>query len=93
MRTTVKHLRSLIHESIDIERVPSPDEVRTTWEDLYVSSLRNKRKTDPKGVTPGKVSFDELVSWLGASEHAIGLALDKAGLVVDRDGNVVDRFN
>lgn len=69
----------------------SPQEVMTTWEDLQVSSHQNRRTTDPKGGLPGEVSFEELVSWLGAPEGAVKAAMVSAGLIIDKRGNVVER--
>lgn len=69
----------------------SSREVLTTWEDLYVNSRQNRRKHDIQGLTPGVVTFDELVSWLGSSEQAVKQAMIKAGLLIDKNGNVVER--
>lgn len=90
MKTTVGALRKLIREMSD--RDVSPSEVLATWEDLYVNSLRNKRKGDVQGVTPGEVSLEELMSWLQSSnEPAVRRAIVKAGLVVDKANAVVQR--
>ena len=69
----------------------TPQEVLTTWEDLQLSSMQNRRKGDPNGITPGVVSLEELCSWLSAPEAHIRRALPKVGLLVDRNGNVVER--
>lgn len=82
--------KKAVNEHVGRARV-SPQEVLATWEQLYVSSLQNRRSGDPHGVEPGKVSFEELVSWLQASEDAVMAALPKVGLVVDKDGDVVER--
>lgn len=90
MKTTIGVIRKLIREMSD--REVSPPEVLATWEDLYVNSLRNKRKGDVRGVTPGEVSLEELMSWLQSNnEPAVRRAIVKAGLVVDKDNSVVQR--
>ena len=79
---------NLVRETRD--RV-SPDEVMTTWEDLYVNSLHSRRKSDQHGGEPGRVSLEVLTSWLGTTEDAVLDALAQTSLVVDRHGNVVER--
>ena len=78
----------LVRETREMVRA---HEVLTTWEDLYIDSLRNKRKGDPQNVSPGTVTFDDLVSWLGTTEDAVRKVLPATGLVVDQHGNVVER--
>jgi len=70
----------------------SPQEVLTTYEDLYLNSHRNRRKGDnPGATTPGVVTVDELASWIGVEPEALMQVLPKAGLIVDKNGNVVER--
>ncbi len=90
MKTTVGHIRKLVKEHVGRSRV-SPQEVLATWEELYVNSLQNRRSGDMPGIEPGKVSFEELVSWLQASNTAVEDVLSRVGLIIDRDGNVVER--
>lgn len=66
-------------------------EILTTYEDLYLNSLRNRRKADQPAGPPGKVSLEELASWLGVTPEAVKAIMHKAGLLVDREGNVVER--
>ncbi len=90
MKTTIGHIRKLIAEQTGRSRV-APQEVLTTWEELYVNSLQNRRSGDMQGIEPGKVSFEELVSWLQASDEAVKVVLSKVGLIIDKGGNVVER--
>jgi hypothetical protein len=69
----------------------SPQEVLTTWEDLRLNSLRNKRKTDIKGIESGVVTVEELASWLNVAETGVRMAMTKVGLIEDPRGNVVSR--
>ncbi len=69
----------------------SPQEVLTTWEDLYVDSLRQRRKTDDPAGPAGVVSLESLASWLAVPPEAVKNVLHKAGLLLDKSGNVVSR--
>lgn len=88
MKTTIGRIRQLVNEQV---RRVTPQEVLATWEDLYMNSMRNKRKGDIPGMVPGKVTLPELASWLQTTEYAIRDVLHKTGLIVDKDGNVVER--
>jgi hypothetical protein len=88
MRLTVRQLKRLVAEARDHVGL---DELMTTWEDLYLNSVQNRRQGDIPGLTPGAVSLDELVSWLNASEEAVRKAISRSPLVVDKSGNVIEK--
>jgi hypothetical protein len=56
----------------------STSEVQQTWEDLYADH--------------GRVPFEELVSWLGATEDAVLDAMPRF-LIVTPEGDVIERFD
>jgi hypothetical protein len=66
----------------------SPQEVMTTFEDLYMNSMQSGRKGDRSFQEPGKVSVEELASWIGVTPEQLMPVLRPAGLIVDRQGNV-----
>ena len=68
----------------------SPQEVLTTYEDLFLNSRRSNRKGEPQ-MEPGVVPLEALASFLGATPEELKPVLMKAGLIVDRQGNVVER--
>ncbi len=90
VKLQLSKIRSLIKEQMGARPVTA-QEVLTVWEDLFMNSMRNKRKGDIKGLTPGKVTLPELASWLQTTEYAVRDVLHKAGLIVDKEGNVVER--
>jgi hypothetical protein len=91
MKTTVGNLKKLVGTVITEDRGRiSPQEVMTTYEDLFLNSRRSNRKGEPK-MQPGVVTVEELASFLGATPQELAPVIAKAGLIVDRDGNVIER--
>lgn len=91
MKTTIGALKKLVCNVVTEARGRlSPQEVLTTYEDLYLNSHHSNRKGEP-GMTPGVVTAEELASWLGVEPAALAQVLPKAGLIIDKNGNVVER--
>lgn len=89
MRTTVGQLKRIVTQVLAETRGRvTPQEVITTFEDLYMNSMRSNRKGDAAHQEPGKVSVEELASWIGTTPEQLIPVLRPAGLVIDRQGNV-----
>jgi len=94
MKTTVGNLKAMVAQVIAETRGHlNPQEVLTTYEDLYINSVRNNRAGDHAMGPAGVVPLETLASMLGASPEQLAAVMHKAGLIVDRDGNVVERGN
>jgi hypothetical protein len=91
MKTSVRTLKQLVNNVIAETRGRlSPQEVLTTYEDLYLNSRRSNRAGEPQ-MEPGVVSIESLASFMGATPEELAPVLAKAGLIVDKSGNVSER--
>jgi len=91
MKTTIGSVKKMVASVMGEARGRiSPQEVLTTYEDLYLNSRRSNRAGEPK-MEPGVVSIESLASFLGATPQELAPVLAKAGLIVDKNGNVSER--
>jgi len=78
MRTTIGNIKKMVATVVEARGRLTPQEVLTTYEDLYVSNN-------------GQVSLEALASFLQSHPEDLKAMMPKAGLIVDRNGNVVER--
>ena len=92
MKTTIGKLKQLVSQVMTEARGRvSPQEVMTTFEDLYVNSTRGGRKGDNAHQQPGVVTVEELASWIGVTPEQLAPVVAAAGLIIDKNGHVSPR--